>query len=49
MRYNVAEGALCELSTKFLQALQGFGRLLCVKVLNKYKAVIHFNMFVSLS
>ena len=49
MRYNVVQGALCELSTKFLHVMQGFGTLLCIKVLNKYQAVIYFKFFVTLS
>ena len=49
MRYIVAQGALCQLSAKFLPVMQRFGRLLCVEVLNKYQAVMHFKFFVPLS
>ena len=49
MRYNVDQGALCEVSTKFLPLMQGFGRFLSIKALNKYQAVMHFKFFVSLS
>jgi hypothetical protein len=49
MRYNAAQGALCEVSTELLHVMQGFGGLLCIKVLNKDEAVMHFKFFVSLS
>jgi len=49
MRYNVAQGALCYVSTRFLHVMQGFGRLLCIKVLNKDPAAMYFKLFISLS
>jgi len=49
MRYNVAEGALCDVSTELLHVMQGSGRPVCIKVLNKYQAVMHFKFFVPLS
>jgi len=41
MRYNAAQGALFEVSTKFLHVMEGFVRL-CIKALNKYQAVMYF-------
>jgi len=49
MRYNVAQRALCDVSTELLHVIQGFDRPLCIKVLNKYQAVMHFKFFVPLS
>jgi len=49
MRYTVAQGALCEVSTKFLPVMQGFDRFLSIKAVNKYQAVKHFKFFISLS
>jgi len=49
MRYNVPQGALCDVSTELLHMIQGFGRLVCIKVLNKDQAVMHFKFFIPIS
>ena len=49
MRYNVVQGALCEVSTELLHVMQGFCRLVCIKVLNKDQAVMHFKFFIPIS
>jgi len=46
MRYNVPQGALCEVSTELLNVMQGFGRLVCIKFLNKDQAAMNFKFFI---
>ena len=46
MRYNVAQGALCDVSTELLKVIQGFCRPLCIKVLNKDQGVMNFKFFI---
>jgi len=44
---GVAQRALCEVPTELLYVVQGFGRRIIIKFLNKYQAVMHFKFFLS--
>jgi len=41
----VAQRSFCEVPTEFLHVMQGFGRRIIIKFLNKYQFVMHFNFF----
>jgi hypothetical protein len=41
--------ALCEFRTELLHVMQGFGRRIIIKFLNRYQAVMHFKFSLSIS
>jgi hypothetical protein len=45
----VAQVVLCELPTELLHVMQGFGRRIIFKFLNRYQTLMHFKVFLSIS